>query len=76
MVNHKYADQLAAMKPLCRSEYETKHYIEKLCSNEALCRNEYAKKVIDSYKFEYFNEKKWPFHISWLIDSVFIFINP
>ena len=47
MVNHKYADQLAAMKPLCRNEYETKHYVEKLCSNEALCRNEYAKKVID-----------------------------
>ena len=44
MVNHKYTDQLAAMKPLCRNG--------KLCLNEALCRNEFTKKLIDLYKFE------------------------
>ena len=44
MVNHKYTDQLAAMKPLCR--------YEKRCGNEALPKNEYTNKLTDSYKFE------------------------
>ena len=39
MVNYKYADQLVAMKPLCRNE--------KLCLNEALCKNEYPNKLTD-----------------------------
>ena len=39
MVNHKYTDQLAAMKALCRNE--------KLCCNEALRRNESTGKLVE-----------------------------
>ena len=43
MVNRKYTDQLATLKPLCRND---------LCWSEALCRNEYTNKLIDWYKFK------------------------